>query len=134
MSTCSHPHGSAPRGALLSVLALAGVVGAAGVALAAVAAHKVQSPSLATASVMLMIHAAAALGIVSLSMRLGRQKAWLVLAAIMLAAVALFSGDVTLLTLTGERLFPYAAPTGGTTLILSWLAVAVLALIPGRKA
>lgn len=124
--------GSAPRSALLSVLALAGVTGAAGVALAAVAAHKVESPSLATAAMMLMIHAGAALALVALSIRMSRQKGWLTLATVMLGAVALFSGDVTHWALNGAHLFPYAAPIGGSTLILSWLAVAVLALMPAK--
>lgn len=124
--------GSAPRGALLSVLALAGVTGAAGVSLAAVAAHKVQTPALATAAMMLMIHAAAALAMIALSLRMNLQKGWLTLATAMLAAVALFSGDVTLFSITGEHLFPYAAPIGGSTLILTWLATAALATIPGK--
>jgi uncharacterized membrane protein YgdD (TMEM256/DUF423 family) len=125
--------GSAPKGALLCILALTGLAGAAGVSLAAVAAHKVQSPALATAATMLMIHAAAALGLVALAVRLPRPALWLALAAVMLAGVALFSGDVSYFTIEGGHIFPHAAPIGGSTLILTWFGVAALALISLRS-
>ena len=110
------------------ILAWAGVAGAAGVALAAVAAHKVESPALATAAMMLTIHAAAAVGIIALAMRTGREKLWQAAAVLMLAAASLFSGDVALHTLSGTHVFPMAAPTGGSLLIASWLIVAGLAI------
>jgi len=110
------------------ILAWAGVAGAAGVALAAVAAHKVESPALATAAMMLTIHAAAAVGIVALAMRTGREKLWQAAAVLMLAAASLFSGDIALHTLSGTHVFPMAAPTGGSLLIASWLIVAGLAI------
>ena len=110
------------------ILAWAGVAGAAGVALAAVAAHKVESPALATAAMMLTIHAAAAVGIVALAMRTGRENLWQAAAVLMLAAASLFSGDVALHTLSGTHVFPMAAPTGGSLLIASWLIVAGLAI------
>jgi len=110
------------------ILAWAGVAGAAGVALAAVAAHKVESPALATAAMMLTIHAAAAVGIVALAMRTEREKLWQAAAVLMLAAASLFSGDVALHTLSGTHVFPMAAPTGGSLLIASWLIVAGLAI------
>ena len=110
------------------ILAWAGVAGAAGVALAAVAAHKVESPALATAAMMLTIHAAAAVGIVALAMRTEREKFWQAAAVLMLAAASLFSGDIALHTLSGTHVFPMAAPTGGSLLIASWLIVAGLAI------
>jgi uncharacterized membrane protein YgdD (TMEM256/DUF423 family) len=110
------------------ILAWAGVAGAAGVALAAVAAHKVESPALATAAMMLTIHAAAAVGIVALAMRTEREKLWQAAAVLMLAAASLFSGDIALHTLSGTHVFPMAAPTGGSLLIASWLIVAGLAI------
>ena len=42
-------------------------------------------------------------------------------------AAALFAGDLTLRQYAGHGLFPMAAPTGGTLLIASWLALAVAA-------
>ncbi len=40
----------------------------------------------------------------------------------------LFAGDIALRALAGQRLFPMAAPTGGSLLIAAWLAFAVAAL------
>jgi uncharacterized membrane protein YgdD (TMEM256/DUF423 family) len=40
----------------------------------------------------------------------------------------LFAGDVSARALIGHRLFPMAAPTGGTILIAAWLALAIAAL------
>ena len=45
-------------------------------------------------------------------------------------AAALFAGDLSLRQYAGHSLFPFAAPTGGTLLILSWLALAVAAAWP----
>ena len=45
-------------------------------------------------------------------------------------AAALFAGDLTLRQYAGHGLFPFAAPTGGTLLIASWLALAVAAAWP----
>lgn len=125
MPDAEHRSGGATS---LALTAVAGLVGAAGVALAAVAAHKVESPAVATAAQMLMVHAAAAVGIAALAAQ-GCSGGGLVPAgALMLAAVCLFAGDVTVHALTGSHLFAYAAPTGGSLTILSWLVLAVLAL------
>ncbi len=115
--------------ALLGVLGCAGLAGAAGVALAAVAAHKVDSPALATAAMMLMLHATAVIALLAVASRLGRPAWWMRLAALMLAAVSLFSGDIALHTMSGSHIFPMAAPAGGSLLIASWLAVALLAAL-----
>ena len=45
-------------------------------------------------------------------------------------AAALFAGDLTLRQYAGHGLFPFAAPTGGTLLIASWLALAIAAAWP----
>jgi uncharacterized membrane protein YgdD (TMEM256/DUF423 family) len=107
-------------------------MGAAGVALAAVAAHRVESPALVTAANILMIHAAAGVGIAAIAAQ-ARSK-WLAAAgALMLAAVALFAGDVTYHTLTATHIFPYAAPAGGSLAILSWIGVALTAAAHVRR-
>jgi uncharacterized membrane protein YgdD (TMEM256/DUF423 family) len=41
----------------------------------------------------------------------------------------MFSGDIALRAFAGQRLFPFAAPTGGTILILAWLAVALAGVL-----
>ena len=48
-------------------------------------------------------------------------------------AAALFAGDLTLRQYAGHSLFPMAAPTGGTLLIVSWLVLAVAAAWPRPK-
>jgi uncharacterized membrane protein YgdD (TMEM256/DUF423 family) len=116
------------------LVSVAGLLGAAGVSLAAVAAHRVESPALATAATMLMIHAAAGVAIATLAAASHHPKRWIVIGAFMLAAVTLFSGDIALNTMAGFHVFPMAAPTGGSLLIASWLAVAVCALIEFKSA
>jgi uncharacterized membrane protein YgdD (TMEM256/DUF423 family) len=46
---------------------------------------------------------------------------------------SLFAGDLTLRHYAGNGLFPMAAPTGGTLLIASWLALAVAAVWPRQS-
>jgi uncharacterized membrane protein YgdD (TMEM256/DUF423 family) len=41
------------------------------------------------------------------------------------AGSALFAADLAAHALTGARLFPFAAPIGGSAMILSWLALAI---------
>jgi uncharacterized membrane protein YgdD (TMEM256/DUF423 family) len=123
---------SSPAPFLLA--ASAGVLGAAGVALAAVAAHRVESPALVTAASMLMIHAVAGLAIAALAAASHASRRWCGLGGFMLGAVALFSGDIALNAMAGFHLFPMAAPTGGSLLIASWLAVAVCALLEWKNA
>jgi len=122
------------RGGLLRVLVvLAGAMGAAGVALAAASAHQPDATRLASASSMLLFHASAILAAVLLAergvihMRLGFGAAF----GFVIAA-ALFAGDLTLRQYAGHSLFPMAAPTGGTLLIVSWLMLAVAAVWPRR--
>ena len=43
---------------------------------------------------------------------------------ILLVGVTLFSGDIAARTLWGHRLFPMAAPIGGSTMIIGWLVLA----------
>ena len=48
-------------------------------------------------------------------------------------ATSLFAGDLMLRQYAGHGLFPFAAPTGGTLLIASWLLLAVSAVWPRRR-
>lgn len=119
-------------GAARVLVVLAGLAGAGGVVLGAVAAHRVQDPALATAALMLMIHAAAALGALAVAARSGRPLIAALAAGLLLAGAALFAGDITLRSITGQRLFPLAAPTGGSTMIAGWLALALAGLVGWR--
>lgn len=110
-------------------LLLAGLMGAAGVALAAASAHGAPGAGLDSAAYMLLFHAAAVVGGSAL---LDRELAWrpgLMLAVVgWIVGAAMFSGDVSLRVFTGNRLFPMAAPTGGTLLILAWLCLSIAAI------
>jgi uncharacterized membrane protein YgdD (TMEM256/DUF423 family) len=117
-----------------SILALvAGLLGAAGVALAAVAAHRVQDAALATASQMLLVHATAALALASIAGQSARARLWTIAASLLLIGVTLFAGDIAARAFLGDRLFPMAAPTGGSTMILGWLTAAVAAALSLRR-
>ncbi len=120
---------------LLRILViLAGLMGADGVILAAGAAHLADATRLVTASSMLLFHAAAVLALVALIER-GIVHAGIGVTAAFgfVIAAMLFAGDITLRQYAGHRLFPMAAPTGGTLLIVSWLVLAVAAAWPQRR-
>jgi uncharacterized membrane protein YgdD (TMEM256/DUF423 family) len=120
---------------LLRILViLAGIMGADGVILAAASAHQPDAARLASASSMLLFHASAVLAVVALAER-GIIHARIGIAAGFgfVIAAALFAGDLTLRQYAGHGLFPFAAPSGGTLLIISWLALAVAAAWPRRS-
>jgi uncharacterized membrane protein YgdD (TMEM256/DUF423 family) len=50
------------------------------------------------------------------------------------AGAILFSAELAMHVFTGERIFPFAAPIGGTTMILSWLALAIVFALASRRA
>ncbi|MBN9043062.1 MAG: hypothetical protein BGP05_05170 [Rhizobiales bacterium 62-47] len=111
--------------------ALAGVIGASGVALGALAVHQPDAARLGIASSMLLFHAAALLGLLALrEAHVLHGRLGLVAASGMALGVLLFAGDLTLRQYAGHGLFPRAAPTGGTLLIASWLLSALAAAWP----
>ena len=121
-----------PRGLRILII-LAGVMGADGVILAAASAHQPDATRLAAASSMLLFHATAVLAIVALAERgLIHLRIGIAAAFGFVIAAALFAGDLTLRQYAGHSLFSMAAPTGGTLLIVSWLALAVAAAWPRR--
>ena len=115
------------------LIILAAVMGADGVMLAAAAAHEIDATRLAAASSMLLFHSTAVLAAVALAER-GVIDVRIGIAAGFgfVIASALFAGDLTMRQYAGHSLFPLAAPTGGTLLILSWLVLAVAAAWPRR--
>lgn len=115
------------------LIVLAGIMGADGVMLAAASAHLPDASRLGAASSMLLFHASAVLAVVALAERaLIHARIGLVAAIGFVIAAGLFAGDLTLRQYAGHGLFPFAAPTGGTLLIASWLALAVAAAWPRR--
>ena len=115
------------------LIILAAVMGADGVLLAAASAHQPDAARLAAASSMLLFHATGVLAVVALTER-GVIHARIGIASAfgLVIAAALFAGDLTLRQYAGHGLFPMAAPSGGTLLIASWLALAVAAAWPRR--
>jgi uncharacterized membrane protein YgdD (TMEM256/DUF423 family) len=115
------------------LIVLAGIMGADGVILAAASAHQADASRLAAASSMLLFHSSAVLAAVALAERgLLHVRIGIAATSGFVVAAALFAGDLTLRQYAGHSLFPMAAPTGGTLLIVSWLALAVAAAWPRR--
>lgn len=112
----------------------AGLIGAAGVILAAASAHLATGTELQAAANLLLFHAAALLGGTALLRQgvLWPPPAVIALAGWILGA-GLFAADMTLRAFAGHRLFPMAAPAGGTILIIAWVAFAFAGLLGVRK-
>ena len=125
-----------PGPRLLRILViLAAVMGADGVILAAAAAHQPDATRLASASSMLLFHATAVLATVALAERgIIHVRIGIVAAFGFVIAASLFAGDLTLRQYAGHSLFPMAAPTGGTLLIVSWLMLAMAGVWPRHGA
>jgi uncharacterized membrane protein YgdD (TMEM256/DUF423 family) len=101
-----------------------GLCGIAGIALSALAAHH-GGAFLGMAANFLLFHASALLAI-----GLAGTGRWFRLGGMVLAVgLVLFCGDLLARDLLGSRLFPFAAPAGGTLLIAGWLIVAIAALV-----
>ena len=121
--------------ALRLAVILAGLMGASGVALAAAAAHQPDATRLASGSSMLLFHASAVIGAVLLTTHgLARRPVGLVAVYGFIIGAALFAGDLASHQYAGHSLFTMAAPTGGTIMLLSWLVLALAALLPKRIA
>ena len=116
------------------LLVLAGLMGASGITVAAIGAHTYLGAGLDVAGNILLFHAATVIAAVAAADRglLARSVGLLSASGIVLGAV-LFSGDVVLPIYSGFGLFPYAAPIGGTLLIVSWVGLAVAAAIPPAR-
>ena len=113
---------------------LAGIMGADGVILAAVAAHQGDATRLLPASSTLLFHASAILAAVALTERgIVAARGGVTAAFGFVVASALFAGDLCLRHFAGHALFPFAAPAGGTLLIVSWLVLAIAAAWPRRN-
>ena len=114
----------------LILIALACFYGAIGVSFAAMAAHRGDGANLQTASTMLIMHGAALVGLGTLSLHFGRGAKLLTICMSILAlGVALFAGDLAMRTFVGTRLFPNAAPIGGTAMIIGWATCGLSVLL-----
>lgn len=104
-----------------------GIAGAGGVALSAAAAHA-GGAFTGTAATFLLAHApvllATGLCAASRILRAG--------SLMLLIGLVLFCGDLLARDTVATRLFPFAAPAGGTLLMLGWLTIAASALVASR--
>jgi uncharacterized membrane protein YgdD (TMEM256/DUF423 family) len=107
------------------LLALAGLVGAAGVTMAAAGTHSSAGPDLGIAATFLSLHAPALIGISLLP-----KQRWSTLAGIiMVVGLVLFCGDLAMRGALDKGWFPIAAPVGGVALVASWILVIVSAFV-----
>lgn len=108
-----------PHNRLFSTLG--GLCGALAITAYAGAAHGGDN-HLGTIAPILLGHAPALL---VLSLIVPANRAAHVAGALLVVGLALFCGDLVMRGFTSDRLFPMAAPTGGTLMILGWLGVAL---------
>ncbi len=104
-----------------------GLAGAAGVALSAVAAHVDSSGFVSAAATIALAHAPVLIVLCLPGVRDVLRMPALPALLISLGLI-LFCGDMTARVFLDHSLFANAAPTGGSLLILGWLAIAALAL------
>lgn len=110
-------------------LVLAGLMGLAGVALLAAAAHAALNPApVQTAGQVLLFHGSTLFGATAARRGgyLQDKLARVALSAMILGAI-LFSADLARLGLTGRGLFAGAAPSGGWFMLGGWLGLAIAA-------
>ncbi len=108
---------------------LGGLSGALGMVAYAGAAHG-GGAYLGTTAPLLLGHAPVLL---VLSLIAPGNRAAQIGGALIIVGLVLFCGDLEMRDLNGDRLFPFAAPTGGTAMILGWLSVALAGFFPHKK-
>jgi uncharacterized membrane protein YgdD (TMEM256/DUF423 family) len=112
-----------PRPALV-LAAVAALMGAAGVALAAAATHARGGELGRTAAEFLILHAAALIAVCAHARGSGA-RAMIFTGALLALGTVLFSGDLAMRAFAETRLFPFAAPIGGTSMIIAWIGIAL---------
>jgi len=114
-------------------LIVAGLMGAWGVTLLAAARHVAGGEMATIAAQMLLFHAPALVAW-TLARKAGALHDLVARIAIsgLALGVVLFAGDLAIRGLGGDRLFANAAPLGGSLAILSWLGLALAAMIGAR--
>jgi len=111
------------------LIALAGLMGAAGIMLTAAGAHGRPGVGLDSAGYLLLIHAVAVIaGAIAIRQGLLLRPLGLIAVCGFILGAALFAADVAARAYLGGRLFPFAAPTGGMIMIVSWLGLIAAAL------
>ena len=111
------------------VVAIAALLGAAGVAAAAGAAHSGDQALLGPLALVALSHAPALLALGAYARPFRLMPCAIV--TIVVGAIV-FCADLAMRHFTGAPLFPRAAPIGGTVLIVGWLILTVSAIV-GRR-
>lgn len=116
------------------LVAVGALEGAAGVALAAVAAHAVRSEALGNAATLLMAHGGVVAALALLAGLLGR-RGWMLRlpVAVIALGAGLFGTAVAVRVLAAPDALGGVAPIGGTLTILGWLGLLIPALFAGRR-
>ncbi|MDR2173569.1 MAG: DUF423 domain-containing protein [Burkholderiales bacterium] len=115
------------------LLIFSGIAGATGIAFSAMAAHGNYPDMLKTCADILLVHAPVLLGITALIRVANTPRRLLLLAGFLLVlGIAFFCGDLARRTFLDLRLFPMAAPVGGSVMILGWAFLVLAALMPRR--
>ena len=111
-------------------IVVAGLFGALGVAFAAVAAHGAAAATLGSASQMLLFHAPALLALGLYGRATGNPGLTLQAGGMVIVlGCALFAGDLAMRHYRDHSLFPMAAPSGGTLMILGWAIILVAGVL-----
>jgi uncharacterized membrane protein YgdD (TMEM256/DUF423 family) len=114
----------------LALGVLSALMGAGGVALAAAATHANGGEMGQTAAYFLILHAAALLGLIACASACATDapftRALLLAGACLGLGAVIFSSDLAQRAFAGARLFPMAAPMGGSLMIVGWLAIAAV--------
>ena len=114
-------------------LVLAGLLGLAGVALLAAAAHGEESARLHTAAEFLLFHAPVILGVTALRhQRLMPYRFGALALSVLILGAVFFAGDLAARVYLQHALFPMAAPIGGSLTLLGWLLLAIAGAM-GRR-
>lgn len=112
------------RMAMRLLLAIAGLVGAIGVAAAAGGSHGAESRNLGAIASICLAHGPALL---ALAILVERGRLFLLAGLLLAGGTLVFAGDLGLREWQGQGLFPGAAPLGGLGMILGWLSVVLAA-------
>jgi uncharacterized membrane protein YgdD (TMEM256/DUF423 family) len=107
---------------------IASLMGAGGVALAAASTHAGGGDLGRTASEFLILHAAALIGVAANARSATGARAMRLVAAggALALGTLLFAADLSSRSFAGAKLFPFAAPAGGSLMILAWIALAIV--------
>ncbi len=104
----------------LTLLA-AGLLGAVGVSLSALASHGGDNRLIATAAAIMLAHAPALL---ALHAGFAAIRTAAIASLLIALGCALFAADLLFRNAFGHGMFSMSAPLGGTMIILGWLAMA----------